>query len=228
MKTRLFLFSMLGLAAIPARATMNYYNGTSGNTQYSNLITMDNLVASSLETIGTNGSLVNSNHEYDDTTTGIKIYSYQSNGTTLDTFSISLPPLTTHNGGDLIKIVLPANVFAFEVSISFTNAPGADVCFEAASTFSSSCSGNQTASLASGTPTFFGVVSDTAITTIWIGESNQDSFTPEYQIKNTFSDATGAPTPEGRTLLMFGSGLMTIGMIRFRGRRRPAGLSSQC
>ena len=222
---------MLGLigVAVPGRASFSYYNGTSGNTQFNNAVALAGWTLSPSEGIGAGfGTLVTpADHEYDDTATGAKFFSFLSNGTTSDKFSISLPPLTTHNSGDLIEITLPANVFAFRATIGFISAPAATVCFEAASSFSSTCSGNQTSALTLGSPMFFGVTSTTAFNTIWIGESNADSFTPEYQITG-FADATGVGMPETGSMLLLGGGLVAIGLIRLRRRRpRRAGPSSR-
>ena len=222
------LIPILGLAGmvVPVRASMTYYNGTSGNTQYNSAVTLAGLTPSALESFGAGyGSLTAGNSEYSDTATGVNFFSFQSNGTTASTFSTTLPPLRTTNTTDLFEIVLPANVYAFSVNLVFTSAALADACFEASATFSSTCSGNQEAVWGTGSE-FFGVVGDTPFSAVWIGKSINSSQNPFIEV-STFADATGAATPEVRSMLMMGTGLVSLGLL-MRRMRKGAGSSSRC
>jgi len=215
---------MLGLAAmvIPARATLSYYNGTSGNTQYNSAVVTAGLTPSLLETFGLGtGSFTAGNTEYDDNATGIKFFGFLSDGVTADDFLLFGTELEQHHGGDLLKIVLPANVFAFGADLGFTSASFGDICFSVG-TFNPGCSGNQNAIWTSGNE-FIGVTSDTAFTVVWVGPI---VFNPILLLAD-FEDATGAAAPETKTVLTLGTGLVLLGLIKRGIRRRAAALSGQ-
>ncbi len=71
----------------------------------------------------------------------------------------------------------------------------------------------------SGGTQFFGFLSDTAITSIFIG--NTDNFSGKLQI-NSFewgeSGGGGSDTPETSSLVSIGTGLVFCGLLRRRGR----------
>jgi hypothetical protein len=227
MKARTFMISMLGWAGmlIPAHATISYYNGITGNTQFNTSVTLAGLTQSASETFGgALGSFTAGNTEYDDTATGIKFFDFRSDGITPDTFLLSGTTLEQHIGGDLLEIILPVNVFAFGANLAFVGASFANVCIEAGVTsFDGNCSApNQNPLWFSGTE-FVGVTSDTAFNTMWIGPM---SGFPLLEIAN-FSDDIGASTPEGQSLILVGTGLVGVGLLKRRMRSPSVERSAQ-
>jgi hypothetical protein len=218
MKIRNLIVPILGLG-IPALANTSYFTGTGANTAYNNAV-----VAASLSPNGpytfSGANIINSNTEYADPT-GVDFFAFQNNnsaspGSAL-TFGISGTTLTTLSGTGSIEITLPANIFA--VGFTLTSNGLSQLCGNVDST-DSGCSNPALIANSSDTE-FIGIVSTTAISTIWIGRNVGG---PPYIVN--FSDATGSTTPEGRSLLLLGSGLVLIGLLKRR--QRGAGRSAQC
>jgi|GEM_PF-6401773 hypothetical protein len=223
---------MLGLTGIvvPAHASFSFYNGTTGNAQYNNAVTLAGWTNSSLETFGGSSGSLNGSSEYDDTATLVKFFAFLSNGTTTDTFTVSGTTLRQHTGGDVLKITLPANVFAFEFTTTFTGTTIADLCIEpGVSSFTSTCAANQEVVFGPAPNEFIGITSDTAFNTIFIGPSINGNGQAALQLIN-FSDATGlgASTPEPGSMALLGFGLLSAGLLRRRLRALASVRSGQC
>ncbi len=199
------------MSVFPARASLTYYNGSSGSTLYTNAISAASLTPSALETFVV-GGLNGAHSAYLDSATAIDFFSLKSDGVTADTFFIFGTNLEQNHANNIFQITLPASVYAFETTLTFTAATFANVCFQAGgSSFNSGCSGNQNVTwVSAGTNEFLGIVSDTPFNTVWIGPIAGN---PTLEVVS-FSDATGAANPEVRSMAMLGTGLLLLGFLR--------------
>jgi hypothetical protein len=213
--TRLTIF-ILGLTAavVPARASVSYQ---SSQTTFTTQATVtDNLTVSSLTTftgvLSQFGSVAND--EYIDPTTGVEFIAFNNSGTANKAFSsVSGGILSTAaDQGDDIEIILPAGVYGFAFNFTTTFPSGDNVCVDVTV---NGCSGGPYFSPESGTA-FAGALSDgAALTTIWIHPTTeQDTDLQSFEIA-TQGDAEA---PEVATMLMLGSGLIFIALLRRRTR----------
>ena len=155
------------------------------------------------------GNLTGSALEYDDPT-GTSFFGFLNTSTT-DIMSVTGGSLQLGTNGDLVEITLPANVYAFAANIH-VNAGTGNYCLEPSSTFNTSSNCNATISLST-TSAFFGVVSTSPIPTIWIGPSGPAS----KLVVDSFEEGTqAAATPDPATLVLIGSGLISLGWLRRR------------
>ena len=215
MNTRILLVSILGFTAL-AHATTSYYIGSTGNTNYNNAITMDSLMPVSGPAFSAT-YLVTGNHEYSDPTSMFNFFTFSNNGGTpgsADTFSVNSSHLIAQNQ-DFLEITLPANVFA--VGLNMIGASGTAIMCGSIGSYDGSCTNQFTAS--SGNTQFFGVVSDTAISSVWVYATFGAPDVASY------SYATGAATPESNAMALLGTGLFSIALLKFR--RKQRGLRNQ-
>jgi hypothetical protein len=224
MKISTVMISTLGFVTliVPARATITFYSGPTGSAQYSSALTTASLTPSALETF--TGALLTGNHEYDDSATGIDFLGFNNNSGNPGADAQFTIVSTALRGGvtqEFIKLTFPANVFAFSLNLTVPAGFGT-FCANVGASFDSTCPSNSLVITSSSDTEFLGVVSSTAFTGAWIAFG---SGTP--QVVN-FSDATGgAATPEGRTLVFVGSGLIFLGLLKRRMRLRGVEPSSQ-
>jgi hypothetical protein len=161
-------------------------------------------------------------------TTGTVFTGY-SNSSTTTTNSLTLNGTalaqTTNGKFSGIEITLPSNTYAFAMIISTVTGFGSpfvelnDLNLNAA---------NFSLTVPNGGPAqFFGFLSDTPITSLFIG--NLDNLSGKVQI-NSFelgelSSDTSA-VPEGSSLGLMGGGLLLLGLLRRRGRiQKPDGIA---
>jgi hypothetical protein len=218
------LFPILGLlcAVGTARASMSYQAssstfatkaGTTDGLTIGSLITFD---AANLVTVGTV-----SDDEYVDAADGIDFYLFGSNGTTQESFTVTggvLLPLLSGNNGDTIEIVFTSAVYGLGFNFTTTNSTGDNLCLDTSVT---GCNGNVFAS--NGGSSFIGALNDNpgpaaALPALWIhplsGSANTEIESYEF--------ATGdSATPEVRTMLTLGVGLLLVGLLKVRGRPAP-------
>jgi len=131
---------------------------------------------------------------------------------------------TSGNGGNTtngrsIQIVLPANTYAFAMLVSSVSGI-ADPFVELVSSPSNfNTSGNYTLSISSSSDSeFFGIISNTAISSIFVGDL---LFSQSPITIQSFEVGGPAPTPEVSTFLLIGTGLVLMRFLRRRQQRRP-------
>ncbi len=224
MKIRKLLISMLGLGIFvhPAFATMTFLTGTGGNTQYNTAVLTAGLTPEGPFTF-TGSNLVGST-EYADPTSLIDFFAFSNRNSSSNpgpnaTLSVSGTQLVASNSAGTFEALLPANVFAFAIHFATTSA--AIDCLGVNAT-DSGCS-NQFVVSGSSDDQFFGVVSTTPISSVWIGVTFGGA-----PIALNFSAATGgaSATPEAGSIFLLGLGLVAIGVLKFR--RRAVGRYERC
>jgi hypothetical protein len=137
------------------------------------------------------------------------------NGATIDTLaSVSGGAFIqgVNGTGTGIEIDLPANTYA--VSMFISSLTGGAYPYIGIGTHGSY---NQTwgMTIPNGGPAqFFGIVSDTPISSLFISSA---AFSGKLEI-NGFELGEASPTPETSSLLLIGSGLMVLGIVRRRSR----------
>ena len=150
-------------------------------------------------------------------TTGAVFTGY-SNATTTNSLTISGTALAeTSNGSNSgIDVTLPSNTYAVAFMLVTVSGFGSQqVVLNGRDVFST----NYSITVPNGTsPQFFGILSDTPITSIFVG--NLGNLDGKVQI-NSFELGQAAPTPEGSSLALIGSGLVLIALLRRR-RRAPS------
>jgi hypothetical protein len=150
-------------------------------------------------------------------TTGAVFTGY-SNSTTTNALTLNGTALaqTTNGTNSGIDVALPANTYAVAFMLATVSGFGSQqVVLNGRDVFST----NYSITIPNATsPQFFGILSDTPITSIFVG--NLGNLDGRVQI-NSFELGQSAPTPEGSSLLLIGSGLVLIAMMRRR-RRSPS------
>jgi len=233
MFTRDVLISIMALAglAAPARATIVYCNDTSHCTSNTGVTfsTFGAAAGGLGDTMSSPITFVSgglSSGVYTDAGTGSVFNGF--NGTTPEALILSGTSLaqtgTSGNGGNTtngrsIQIVLPANTYAFAMLVSSVSGT-ADPFVELVSSPSNfNTSGNYTLSISSSSDSeFFGIISNTAISSIFVG----DLFFSQSPITiQSFEVGGPAPTPEVSTFLLIGTGLVLMRFLRRRRQRRP-------
>ncbi len=143
------------------------------------------------------------------------VFTGYSNSSTTTTDSLTLNGATlaqTTNGHySGIEITLPSNTYAFAMVLSTVSSFG-DQAVELNDLLLNNA--NFTVAVASGGTQFFGFLSDTPITSLFVG--NTDNLSGKLQI-NSFELGAPAPTPEVSSLVSIGTGLILCGYL---GRRR--------
>lgn len=146
--------------------------------------------------------------------TGVMFTGYSNSSTaTTDSLTLNGTALAQTINGQYsgIEITLPSNTYAFAMILSTVSGYG-DQAVELNDLNLNSA--NFTVAVPSGGSTFFGFLSDTPITSIFVG--NTDNISGNLQI-NSFELGAPAPTPEISSLAFIGTGLLAIGLLRRRG-----------
>jgi hypothetical protein len=223
MTTRDVLISIMALAglAAPARATISYCNSGCSNSNSGVTFASFGTAASGLgNTMSSpitfvSSGLSGSPATYLDAGTGTTFAGY-NNGVqdSLQIIGTSLAQLVngTNTG---IQVVLPANTYAFAMMISTVSGFGSpwveigDLVLNN-SNYSIAVPGD-------GTPQLFGIISDTPLTNLFLG--NLGNFDGKVEIQS-FEVGGPTPTPEVSTFLLIGSGLVFMRFVRRRQQRR--------
>ncbi len=231
--TRDVLISILALAglAAPAHATITYCNSGCGNSNSGVTFSSFGTTAAGLgDTMSSPITFVSGGLDgsgvYTDAGTGTVFTGF--NGTTAEALILSGTSLaqtgSSGNGGNStngrsIQIALPANTYAFAMFVSSTSGfAGPYVELVSSPTDFNHTNGNYTLSINSSSDSqFFGIISNTAIASIFIGDL--DAFQSPIRIQS-FETGGPAPTPEVSTFLLIGSGLVLMRFLRRRQQRR--------
>jgi hypothetical protein len=213
--------ALAGLA-VPAHATISYCNTgcSSSNTgvTFSSFGTAASGLGDTMSSAITfvSGGLSGSPAIYGDAGTGTTFAGY-SNATTQNSLQILGTSLAqTINGANSgIQVTLPANTYAFAMFVSTVSSFGSPFVELGDRNVSNS---NYSLVIAnSSTSVFFGIISDTPLSSLFIGNLGNDG-----AVKiNSFE--TGGPadtaTPEVSTFLLIGSGLVLMRFLRRRQQR---------
>lgn len=192
-----FLVPVLVLAAcgLPAGASIVEYCsgsncGATTQSAFNNLVTLDSYTYDGLETFNVSGDLTGS--IYTDSTTGIIFQDFEGHGLTDDGGILTAP------GGDTIEITIPDTILA----ISMTIYVGAGLC-------DNYCAEGETSG-------FLGFINDGSPTSPWIVSISALGNQANLQIDsfNAASAGVGADTPEVGTLLLIGTGLISMRWMR--------------
>jgi hypothetical protein len=224
MFTRDILISIVALAglAVPAHATIVYCNDAAHCTSNSGMTFstfgaaaggLGDAMSSPITFIS--GGLSGAPAIYVDAGTGTSFAGY-SNATTQNSLQILGTSLgQTINGVNSgIQVTLPANTYAFAMLLSTVSSFGSPFVELGDRNLSNSNYGLVVPN--SSTSVFFGIISDTPISSLFLGNSGNDGAV-EIQ---SFEVGGPAPTPEVSTFLLIGSGLPLMRFLRRR-RQRP-------
>jgi hypothetical protein len=229
MRTARSIHFILGIAltALPALATISYSScdsgcGASGGT-YSTWQSQFGTSGQSLSGttllsfVGAN--LSGSPAFYTDPTTGVVFYGY--NNTSLDSLNVSGTAVTqTISGtGSSIEVSLPANTYAVAMVIgagSFAN-PWVELVSSPSNLNTATNAQYQALITSSSSPTFFGIVSDTPIASLFVWNSGFGG-TLNIQSFELGSPSGGgdSSTPEPSTFLLIGGGFAALYSMRRR------------
>lgn len=225
----------LGLAAIPASATITYTYCDSGCTSTGGSYSSWQTQASSSVTgivftsqISFVASGLSAGGIYTDATTGTVFTNYTSGGS-VDT-STAIGNSThylvqgTNGTGTGFEIDLPANTYAFSMNVAGCSSFCNSLVFGMATAGLGTQASHGTAygfTLPSGGPTqFFGVVSDAPITSIFLASTYNNAYLGLANFE--IGQASGmSEAPEGSTFAMIGGGLIALYLCR-KPRRRKA------
>lgn len=218
MRTRDVLISIMTLAglAAPARADTAYCNSGCSNSNSGMTYTAFDTVAATFGNAMSSpitfvGSL-DGNSAYTDATTTAFLAGYNNNvQNSLQIISAHLAQ--TVNGSNTgIQITLPANTYAFAMMVSTVSGFGSPYV-ELGDRNLNAANYNLVVP-SDGTPQFFGIISSTPLSTLFLG--NIGGLDGKVEIQS-FEVGGPAQTPEVSTLLLIGSGLV---LMRFLGRRQ--------
>lgn len=223
MFTRDVLISIMALAglATPARATITYCNSGCSNSNSGVTFTTFGTAAGGLgDTMSSpitfvSGGLSGSPAIYVDGGTGTTFAGY-SNATTQNDLTVTGTALAqTINGANSgIQVTLPANTYAFAMFLSTVSGFGSPY-LELNDRIVSHSNYSLTVPDSS-TSVFFGIVSNTPLTSLFLGNLGSGG---NVEIQS-FETGGPAPTPEISTFLLIGSGLVLMRFLRRRQRRR--------
>ncbi len=218
-----------GILALPARATITYTYCSSGCSStggtYSSFETAPGTTGLAFSSPITfiSGDLSGTPAFYTDTSTGATFTGYtnstgnaNNSSNTLSALNVSGTNLNMGiNGtGSGIQITLPANTYAFAMVVSASTGGASTQMLELGDRIVNNA--NYELSITSvGNQVFFAIVSDTPLTTLFLG--NPNSFSGDVQIQS-FELGDLAPTPEPTTAFLIGGGLTGLGLLRRRQR----------
>ena len=232
MMTRDVLISIVTLAglATPAHATLTYCNSGCSNSNSGVTFSSFGTAAAGLgDTMSSPITFVSGGLDgsgvYTDAGTGTVFTGF--NVTTAEALILSGSSLaqtgSSGNGGNTtngrsIQISLPANTYAFAMFVSSSaNFAGPYVELVGSPSNFNHTNGNYTLSISSSSDSqFFGIISDTAISSIFLGDL--DAFQSPIRIQS-FEEGGPASTPEVSTFLSIGSGLILMRFLRRRQQR---------
>jgi hypothetical protein len=228
MLTRDVLISILALAglAAPAHATITYCNSGCSNSNTGITFNSFGTAAGGLgDTMSSpvtfvSGGLSGTPAIYVDVGTGTEFDGF--NGITPNDLVITGTALAQTAGASntMIQVKLPANTYAFAAFLSVVSGGGGPyaMLINSASDFNSG-NANYSLSTSAGTGTFFGIISSTPITSIFLG--NLSNFDGKVEIQSfEVGTAADTSTPEVSTFLSIGSGLVLMRFLRRRQQRR--------
>ena len=233
-----FTLFILGFAlvAIPASATITYCSSgcnVTGSSYASMPSTNGNggLSYSSLITFAS-GNLGGSPAIYTDPTTGGVFYGYYGgSNTTPDSLAVSGSQLVQTNGGQntSVELVLPANTYAIAMVVgesAFTQ-PFIELVSSPSNLNTTTNDLFQLTISNSSSPQFFGIVSDTPISSVFVWNGAPGGTLNIQSFEMGQESGGGSATPEAATFFTMGGGL--IGLYFLRRRRfdailRPLGL----
>lgn len=209
------LLVLFALTALPGWATTTfYYTGAATNTEAA-FDTATGLLSTHTftgETLSADTfSLANA------ASTGVSFYGFANVGnTTPVALSIVGSTLreTVHYAGDASLVVtLPSDKTSIGLHLTATGG-ATSFCFEAAAT--TTCGYTPSSEvLSSGSTFFFGIISDSPITSFQI----QNEAGSSNLVVQNFEVGSGASTPEPSTLALVGSGLVLFPLMARRKRR---------
>ena len=227
MTTRDVLMSIVALAgfAVPAHATIAfvYCNDTSHCTSNSGMTfsTFGTAAGGLGDTMSSPITFVSAGLSgtpaiYVDASTGT-IFAGYSNATTQNSVQIfgSTSLAQTINGANSgIQVTLPANTYAFAMFVSTVSSFGNPLVELGDRNVSNSNYGLAIPN--NSTSVFFGIISSTPLSSLFIGNLGNDG---PVEI-NSFETGGPAPTPEVSTFLSIGTGLVVMRFLRRRQQRR--------
>lgn len=224
MFTRDVLISIMALAGLsaPARATITYCNSGCSNSNSGVTYTTFGTAAGGLGDAMSSpitfisGGLSGSPAIYLDSGTGTTFAGY-SNATTQNDLTVTGTALAqTINGANSgIQVTLPANTYAFAMFLSTVSGFGSPYV-----ELNDRIVSNSNYSLVvpnSSASVFFGIVSSTPLTSLFLGNLGGTDGKVEIQ---SFEVGGPAPTPEVSTFLLIGTGLVLMRFLRRRQQRR--------
>ena len=207
LRTRIPLLASAILLVVPAEATTTYYPGAATEASFNTAVGGLTLLNPSLTFSG--GDL-GSGGLFNATGTGINFLGFDDFVFNAPTdLSVISGKLTATQPAEAVKITFPsAGVYAFGIHISVVSSTGL-WCVSltpAPCTYPVTNASNSAANVQ-----FFGFVSDTAVTApLYIRPS---AFSPSLVLPD-FEAYGAAATPEPRTMLLVGLGLVILPMIR--------------
>jgi hypothetical protein len=216
---------VLAAACVPVSATTVIYCNISGDCGPSNNLTAFNNATTSLffpnaPILFTSSGLSADTTTYTDTVSTTEFLEDNSSGTAIDSegfFSPVVTGLKTFTPGDVIQVMLPANVYAFEVNVQVSSSNGGGVCVETTSSYTHSCSGDEVFLSSSSDTEPIGVVSSSPLTTVWLAAPSSSNLQLDnFEIGEQAPDPPPADTPEVATMFMIGTGLISLGVMRRR------------
>ena len=136
------------------------------------------------------------------------------NGANPDSLVLSGTALlqTVGGGGSGIEIVLPANTYAFAMSITTPAGSGFTNPWVAVGDHNVGATNYNIIIPSGGNVQFFGIISDAPLTQVFVGNLTGGS---PLQI-NDFELGGPAPTPEASSAALIGGGLVLVGVLRRR------------
>jgi hypothetical protein len=231
MTTRDVLISIVTLAglAAPAHATLTYCNSGCSNSNTGVTFTTFGTTAAGLgDTMSSpitflSGGLSGSPAIYVDAGTGTEFDGFS--GTTQNGLTVTGTTLAQTAGSGptptSIQVKLPVNTYAFAAFISVVSG-GAGPYVELVNSASDFNGGNANYNLftSAGTGTFFGIVSSTPISSLFIGNVFNNSGAAVEINSFEVGSPADTSTPEVSTFLLIGSGLILMRFLRRRQQRR--------
>jgi hypothetical protein len=226
---RKFGVLMLGLGIVAgwARGSITYQTSQANFTSQATVT--DGLTVSSLITFtGALTELAGSgvaNDEYIDLTTGVEFLAFSSNGLTHEAFaSVSGGILNTAAGqGDSIEVMFPSGVdYGFAFNFTTASSTGDNLCVDTSTATFSTCASGGT-SIAQNGSGFIGALNDSPtpapLVAVWLHPQSGSPGT-DLQSFDVATQSQTSDTPEARTMVLIGSGLIVINLLRRRQKTR--------